>query len=91
MTTLARCCVCSFIIIIHWCSTVSAQLVDIPDPNLRKAVRETLALADDAPITQANMTSLTKLTPIRSGITNLEGLEDATNTISDRRLRIKRI
>ena len=79
MTILARCCVCSLIILIYWSSTVFAQLVDIPDPNLRKAVRETLALADDAPITQANMTSLTKLTPRRSGITNLEGLEDATN------------
>ena len=44
MTTLARCCVYSFIILIHWCSPVSAQVVDIPDLNLEKAIRETLEL-----------------------------------------------
>ena len=40
MTTLARCCVCSFIIFIHWCDTV-LDLVQVangfgksaPDPN----------------------------------------------------------
>lgn len=59
-----------------------AQTVDIPDPNLRHAVRDALNLPGDAPITQAAMRRLTKLEPrfqgIR-GITDLSGLEFATN------------
>ena len=81
MTTLARCCVCSFIIIIHWCSTVSAQLVDIPDPNLRKAVRETLALPDESPLTLLVMKQLTRLDAGNNQIRDLTGLEHATNLI----------
>ena len=50
MTTLARCRVCGFIIFIHWCSIVSAQLLEIPDPNLESAIRETLALPDEIPL-----------------------------------------
>ena len=59
-----------------------AQTVDIPDPNLRHAVRDALNLPGDAPITQADMRRLTKLEPrFREigGITDLSGLEFATN------------
>ena len=63
-------------------SAAFAQVVDIPDPNLRVAVRDALNLPGDAPITQAAMRRLTKLEPrfqgIR-GITDLSGLEFATN------------
>ena len=79
MTTLARCCVCSFIILTYWCSTISAQLVDIPDPNLEKALRETLNLPDEIPLTQQEMLRLTRLDAGNKQIKNLTGLEHATN------------
>ena len=79
MTTLARCCVCSFIILIYWCSTVSAQLVDIPDPNLKQAIREALELPDEIPLTQQEMLQLTGLDAKNRQINNLTGLEYATN------------
>ena len=79
MTTLARCCICSFIIIIHWCSTVSAQLVDIPDPNLERAIREVLKFPDQTPITQQEMLRLTRLEVPEKEIKDLTGLEHATN------------
>ena len=79
MTTLARCCVCGFIIFIHWCSTVSAQVVDIPDPNLEKAIRETLTLPAEISLTQQEIARLTKLEAGESNIADLTGLEHATN------------
>ena len=79
MTTLARCCVCSFIILIHWCSTVSAQVVEIPDSNLEKAIREALELPDETPLTQQEMLRLTRLGASKRRITDLTGLEHATN------------
>ena len=54
-----------------------AQLVDIPDPNLRKAIREQLALADGIPITKAIMENLTALTAWSKNIQDLTGLEYA--------------
>ena len=41
------------------CGGAFAQVVEIPDPNLRQAVRETLSLPAGAPITQADMRQLT--------------------------------
>ena len=79
MTTLTRCCMCSFIILIHWCSTVSAQVVDIPDPNLKQAIRETLNLPDESPITQTEMLRLTRLEAPEKKIKDLTGLEHAIN------------
>ena len=79
MTTLARCCVCSFIIFIHWCSPVSAQVVDFPDPNLEKAIREALELSDEIPLTQPEMLRLTELAAPEKQIGDLTGLEHATN------------
>ena len=79
MTTLTRCCVCSFIIFAYWCSTVSAQVVEIPDPNLEGAIREALELPDEIPLTQPEMLRLTGLDAKNRQIKNLTGLEYATN------------
>ena len=79
MTTLARCCVCSFIILIYWSSTASAQLVDIPDSNLKQAIREALELSDEIPLTQVDMLRLGGLNAKGRQITDLTGLEHATN------------
>ena len=35
------------------CAITHAQVVDIPDPNLRAAIRDTLNLPGDEPITKA--------------------------------------
>ena len=56
-----------------------AQVVDIPDPNLENAIREQLNLPPDAPITQQDMLKLTWLDGPEKNITNLTGLEYATN------------
>ena len=79
MNTLVRYCVCSFIIFIYWYSTVSAQVVDLPDPNLRQAIREALGLSDEIPLTQQEMLRLTRLAAPEKQIEDLTGLEHATN------------
>ena len=60
-------------------STAFAQLVGIPDPNLRAAVRAELKLPADAAITQDDMNRLTHLTAYSSGIIDLTGLDAAGN------------
>ena len=55
--------------------------VDIPDSNLRAAVRRALSLSEDFPITQGDMRKLTELDARDSQITNLTGLEYATNLV----------
>ena len=79
MATILRCCVCSFIIFTCWCNTVSAQVVEIPDPNLEKAIREELNLPDEIPLTPQEMLRLTRLAASKRQITDLTGLEHATN------------
>ncbi len=59
-----------------------AQVVDIPDPNLRAAIADTLNIAHDAPITQDDMNRLTDLDVQDHGIASLTGLESASNLIS---------
>ena len=56
----------------------SAQVVEIPDPNLETAIRDALELPDDVPITQQEMETLAELSAWNSGITDLTGLEHAT-------------
>ena len=56
-----------------------AQLVEIPDPNLKQAIRETLNLPAEIPLTQQEMSRLTNLDAKERGITDLTGLEYATN------------
>ena len=59
--------------------SVSAQVVAIPDPNLKKALQETLQLPDNAPITQQEMLHLTRLHVESPDLNNLTGLEHAIN------------
>ena len=56
-----------------------AQLLDIPDPNLKQAILETLNLPDEIPLTQQEMSRLTNLDAEERDITDLTGLEYATN------------
>ena len=53
--------------------------MDIPDPNLESAIREVLNLPDEISLTQPEMLRLTWLQALDSGITDLTGLEYATN------------
>ena len=53
--------------------------VFIPDTRLRTAIATALGKASDAPITHAEMASLTYLEAIEAGISNLNGLQSATN------------
>ena len=60
-------------------TSVHAQPVHIPDPNLRTVIRETLGLVDDN-ITRQDLLQLEELDAGGDrGITNLTGLEFATN------------
>ncbi len=60
-------------------SATFAQVVEIPDPNLRATIRSTLNLSDGVPITQADMRKLTGLDAPESRITNLADMEYAVN------------
>ena len=55
------------------------DVIDIPDPNLKKAIRETLELPDGTPITQQEMGRLTSLGIESPDLKDLTGLEHATN------------
>ena len=56
-----------------------AQVVDIPDPNLRAAIENALGKAADAPITIDDMANLIRLAAVNANISDLSGLENATN------------
>ena len=58
---------------------VTAQIVNIPDPNLRAALEAALGKASGAPITADEMATLTRLKADKMGISDLTGLEGATN------------
>ena len=58
---------------------VTAQTVDIPDPNLRAAIETKLGKASGTPITAAEMETLTFFRAIDANISDLTGLEGATN------------
>ena len=60
-------------------SAAFAQVVNIPDANLRAAIADTLNIPHNAPITQGDMNRLTDLVVNSQGIQNLAGLEFATN------------
>ena len=53
-------------------------MVEVPDPNLRQAIREALSLPEDVPLTQQHMLTLKRLSASDSEITDLTGLEHAT-------------
>ena len=56
-----------------------AQVVDIPDPNLRAKIEEALGKASGATITASDMARLTHLEAGNANISDLTGLEFATN------------
>ena len=60
-------------------SQASAQIVEIPDLNLRKAIREELQLPAGTPITQQDMEKLQSLDAYSREITDFTGLEYAAN------------
>ena len=60
-------------------SDVPEPAVDIPDPNLRAAIERTLGKASGDPITASDMTRLTNLSARNANISDLTGLEQATN------------
>ncbi len=51
----------------------------MPDPNLRRAVREALELPDEISLTQAEMLGLTRFDAYQKEITDLTGIEYANN------------
>ena len=59
--------------------TATAQTVNIPDPHLRVAIAIKLGVASGAPITVSDMANLTELEAQNDNITDLTGLEAATN------------
>ncbi|MDE2887202.1 MAG: leucine-rich repeat domain-containing protein [Gemmatimonadota bacterium] len=61
------------------CPTPPSPPVSIPDANLRSVIEDSLGKARGAEITRAEMASLTKLEAERADISNLTGLEYATN------------
>ncbi len=54
-----------------------AQVVEIPDPNLREAVRAALQLPDGIPITQNGIEQLQELSVWGKGVADLTGIEHA--------------
>ena len=58
---------------------LSAEVVHIPDANLEQVLRETLNVPPGTPITEAEMRQLTTLNAAARQITELTGLEYATN------------
>ena len=61
--------------------TATAQTVDIPDPHLRAAIERSLGKASGDAITAADMATLIDFDAPNANITDLTGLEHATNLI----------
>ena len=60
-------------------SSGSTTNVDIPDANLRAVIEDSFGKASGAPISRAELASLTRLEAPNSNISDLTGLEYATN------------
>ena len=65
-----------------FCTPAHAQVGDIPDPNLRAAIRDELQLPPGKGITKEDMLRLESLGAARHDIMHLTGLEHATNLTS---------
>ena len=68
---------CVLLAIIPLC--LSAEVAQIPDANLERVLRDALTVPAGTPITEADMRQLTTLDAAAREITNLTGLESATN------------
>ena len=53
--------------------------IDIPDPNLRAAIAEAIGLPPNTPIFRGHLADLTRLDARNANISDLTGLEGATN------------
>ncbi len=60
---------------------IIAEPVTLPDPNLHAAVARAVGKASSASLTTVDMAKLTRLEAREAGISNLTGLEGATNLI----------
>ena len=61
-----------------FCGDVAyGQVVEMPDPNLRQAIRATLGLPDEAALTREKMLGLVRFHAKEAGIEDLTGLEHA--------------
>ena len=69
----------SLLLTIVLCGVAFAQVVEIPDPNLRVAIREALNLPVGASVTRAGLQQLTRLDAANRQVKNLTGLEHATS------------
>ena len=56
-----------------------AEIIDIPDSNLRTAITNTLGKSPSAPIVRRHLRNLTELSAPNANISDLTGLEGATN------------
>lgn len=80
MNTFTPFCLCTFLTLSSWSSIAFAQIIQMPNLNLRQAVREALVLPNEIPITRQKMLQLTRLGAKDSQkIADLTGLEYATN------------
>ena len=79
MRQVYRYCLYVFIVLCVSCITLAQEVHWMPDANLRQAVREQLKLPVDIPLTQLEMKRLTGLEAYNRQITDLSGLEHATN------------
>ena len=57
------------------CAAAHAEVVDIPDPNLRAAIRDSLNLRGGVPITKSALQHLSMLVANSRRIESLRGLE----------------
>ena len=76
---LPRCFIVCAVVAILLISHAFAQVVEIPDPNLERAIREELGLSSEFPITQQEMLKLFSLSAKAMQIENLTGIEYARN------------
>ena len=63
-------------------NTTGSQMVDIPDRSLRNSIEEALGKESGGPITEAEMATLTQFSALSASISDLTGLEFATNLTS---------
>ncbi len=70
------CAICAVLLFLTPLSA-AAQIVSIPDANLRAAIAEALGTAQDAQITRDEMATLTRLEAHSANISDLAGLEFA--------------